>query len=372
MDYRVFARGIQEFLLVFQFKGFTEQLIINLREDSFFPELPRKAKFTRVLDNIAWYLRHGEVNRYYNSYGFDVRGLRKQSEYLARNQFRRKRNNLNLRVSAFGYTMIGVLRDKSVFSAYMSASLGPRRVLSEIAWIQADGQIRICDREHPNIEPSLKSLLTAYGDLFIKQRDGECGESCYLVEAPDLGADRISVNGQPETLEAFCQRLRGSSFLVQRRLKQHAMLAELNPSCVNTLRIITIIGKASREPRIFASFLRLGVNSPVDNRTAGGMAVLVDENGVLHGKGFGHHEAYERHPVTGVCFEGYVLPFWEEVTRLVVNAHRAISSVPAIGWDVAILPDGPILVEGNDNWEICGVQDTMGGAKKRWKQFVDR
>ena len=372
MDYRVFARGIQEFLLALQFKGFTEQLVKNIREDSFFPELPRKGTFTRVLDNIAWYLRHGEVNRYYNSYGFDVRGLRRQSEYLARNQFRILRNNLNLRVSAYGYTMIGVLRDKSVFSAYMAACLGSRRVLSEIAMIRADGQIQCLDREYPEAEPSLQSLLTAYGDLFIKQRDGECGEGCYLVEALDDGAERIAVNGQPSAPETFCRQMCGSEYLVQRRLKQHALLSTLNPSCVNTLRIITILGKKSKEPRVFASFLRLGVNSPVDNRSAGGMAVLVDEDGVLRGKGFGHHSVYERHPVTGVCFEGYALPFWEEVTRLVADAHRSIPSVPAIGWDVAILPDGPILIEGNDNWEICGVQDTMGGAKKRWKQFVNQ
>ena len=367
VDLRMAARALREFLWSLQFKGFTEQLIQNIREESMFPELPRKSRVVRVLDNLRWYLRFGEMNRYYNSYGFDVKGLRDQREYLPRNLFRRERNNLNLKVSAFGWTRICILRDKSVFGAYMGKCLGQRYVPEDIGIIRPDGEVIAENGERVALSVFFRTLQ---GDFFVKRLQGECGEGCYLIEIRAKSPEIVRVNGRLRTLEELREELKGSSYVVQKRLLQHPYLSRLNPSCVNTLRVVTVIEKGEAEPRIFAHFLRLGVESPVDNRAAGGLAVLVDGRGVLRGKGFGHHAVYDRHPVTDVVFEGYQLPFWDEVYGLVLNAHRILPDIPSIGWDVAFLPDRPILIEGNDNWEICGIQDTAGGVWKQWKRFV--
>ena len=55
----------------------------------------------------------------------------------------------------------------------------------------------------------------------------------------------------------------------------------------------------------------------------------------------------ERHPDSGAVIEGFALPHWEAARALALRAHDAARAVPAFGWDVALTPDGPVLIEGN-------------------------
>jgi hypothetical protein len=41
-----------------------------------------------------------------------------------------------------------------------------------------------------------------------------------------------------------------------------------------------------------------------------------------------------------------------------------------IGWDIAITPDGPVFIEGNDNPEISGLQTVNGGLKGVLKKIL--
>ncbi|MEO0361800.1 MAG: sugar-transfer associated ATP-grasp domain-containing protein, partial [Pseudomonadota bacterium] len=50
----------------------------------------------------------------------------------------------------------------------------------------------------------------------------------------------------------------------------------------------------------------------------------------------------------GVRITGTKLPFWEEAKALALDAHdRGFREYNLVGWDVAITPDGPMLIEGN-------------------------
>ena len=57
-----------------------------------------------------------------------------------------------------------------------------------------------------------------------------------------------------------------------------------------------------------------------------------------------------RHPETNVAFDGFQLPWWAELRDLVTRGARAFAKLPALGWDVAIAEDGPILIE--TNWQF--------------------
>jgi hypothetical protein len=58
------------------------------------------------------------------------------------------------------------------------------------------------------------------------------------------------------------------------------------------------------------------------------------------------------HPDTGVGLEGFQIPCWEEVKALATLAQINFPDMAFVGWDIAILPDGPIVLEGNAWWDI--------------------
>lgn len=55
----------------------------------------------------------------------------------------------------------------------------------------------------------------------------------------------------------------------------------------------------------------------------------------------------EKHPDSGQRLKGFPVPLWTEALFLARRAHELFPSVYFIGWDVAILQDRPVLVEGN-------------------------
>jgi hypothetical protein len=57
---------------------------------------------------------------------------------------------------------------------------------------------------------------------------------------------------------------------------------------------------------------------------------------------------FESHPDTGVKFEGYTIPMLDEAIALAKEAAREIPQMGHIGWDVAITPTGPAIIEGNE------------------------
>jgi hypothetical protein len=57
------------------------------------------------------------------------------------------------------------------------------------------------------------------------------------------------------------------------------------------------------------------------------------------------------HPDSGVPLEGYRIPYFREAVQVVTRMHERLHGIHSIGWDVGISPEGPIIIEGNDDWE---------------------
>ena len=322
-----------------------------LNEPSLYPDMPRKSFKQRKKENWQWYLKNKEPCLFYNSYGFDIEGFRNQDDYLPYRQFRIERNREDLTSlhQAKYENKLCLLRDKVAFAAYFGTLLGEKYVVKSLGKVLADG--RVYDLT-ANEFISLSRLLEIGDRLFVKKMNGECGEGCYLI---DSSSD----------LKALAESMKGSEYLVQYVVPQHEAINAVNDSCLNTIRIITVYSNGV--PCVFAHFMRFGGGDLInDNRATGGYAVGISDDGKLMKHGIGHHSMSEIHPKSKVVFEGIEIPYWEDVKKLVVKAHMLLPEIPTIGWDVAITPDGPILIEGNDNWEITGSQDTFGGLKKKW------
>lgn len=135
---------------------------------------------------------------------------------------------------------------------------------------------------------------------------------------------------------------------IQRGIKQHEVLARINPSSVNTIRIITLLMKD--ETLILSAILRMGVDgAKVDNSSSGGMTIGISKDGKLKKTAcVGKRRFVEQHPNSGVVFDGYQLPSFPEAVELVKKASRMVPHFRMVAWDVSILEDKtPVLIEAN-------------------------
>ena len=136
--------------------------------------------------------------------------------------------------------------------------------------------------------------------------------------------------------------------LIEEVIVQHPELSKLYPDSVNTYRIVTIAcGGASH---VVCAFIRIGSGGRfVDNINSGGMAAPVDlQTGILALPACDKDgRQYEVHPATGTPITGFRLPYWQEAVEICLEAAAVVPQLGYMGWDVAVSPDGPQLIEGN-------------------------
>ncbi len=151
-----------------------------------------------------------------------------------------------------------------------------------------------------------------------------------------------------------------TGYLLQAKVQQHDHLNALAPSTTNTVRVVTFLDHTNTVHIHFTIF-RLGRQGNVaDNWDRGGISVAIDPATGVLGAGllkpkYGG-QWLEVHPDTGVRFTGQQLPYWEEIVALCRQAARVLPKVRSVGWDVAITPTGPVLIEGNPDWDLPMVQ----------------
>jgi len=211
-------------------------------------------------------------------------------------------------------------------------------------------------------------------DLFCKLVRGTGGRGAERWAY--LDADRYrDVHGNVLTEAALLERLkaltlsRRKGYIVQPRLVNHRDIADLSNGSLTTVRVMTCRNERGEYEVTNAAFrMAQGRSSVVDNFHAGGILAKVDirtgrlgratDGALALGPGTGW---CERHPDTGGQILGRTLPLWDQVLDLVSRAHTtAFSDHVLIGWDVAILDDGPRLVEGNKGPDLDLVQRSHG------------
>ena len=164
----------------------------------------------------------------------------------------------------------------------------------------------------------------------------------------------------PEIINTIYSEVIKSEFLFQETVRQHPDLNKLNPSCVNTIRIDTFID-ANGKINVISAWIRISTNNNhVDNINSGGCGIgIVLQTGKLKKYGYpaiktGGVKILTEHPITKTTFQDFSIPFFPEVKALVLKTGSFIPGLRLIGWDVAIGESGPVLIEGNSNYEISG------------------
>jgi hypothetical protein len=199
---------------------------------------------------------------------------------------------------------------------------------------------------------------TVDGRLVIKPVRGAGGRSVIVVEADgdELVAISRAHRGPVPTVPI------GERCVLQEAVTQHADLAAMYPLSLNTIRVQTLL-KRNQEVIILGSAIRFGRNgSRVDNMSAGGIGVGVDvDTGQLKqtGRDFDSRE-YDRHPETGLTFKGYQVPYWPETLAVVERAQKSFTYFRLVGFDIAVTPTGPLIIEINPWSDNVFVEECYG------------
>lgn len=147
-----------------------------------------------------------------------------------------------------------------------------------------------------------------------------------------------------DKLEEFLHS--SNNIVCQEVIKQHPDLGILNPSSVNTIRLITIV--FDNQVFMLSSFVRFGgKGSRVDNSHSGGLACGVDLQGRLKDPAFDlSANRYDYQP-NGYQLHQIKVPSFDKCVHLVKELAPRFASVSRlISWDLSVDEKGePILIE---------------------------
>lgn len=193
----------------------------------------------------------------------------------------------------------------------------------------------------------------------------EQGEVICKVAKFSMGGSGILVwNAVSDDENKLLSFLNNTDYVVcQQMLKQHPVMASLNPTSLNTMRIMTLV--FNNQVHVIASMMRMGPKgSRVDNASKGGAVVGILPTGQLKNVGWdGTGLRYDIHPQGHMRFESVTIPKYQECVDLVTRlATRFCTISRMISWDVAIDEnENPVLMEFNVSFSgTASVQMTNG------------
>ena len=197
--------------------------------------------------------------------------------------------------------------------------------------------------------------------FFIKPCKGGEGIGVFILDVDDPILESVGalmkkygqINAQEIKNRPHYEKklLARDELMIEPMLENHPEVNKIHPSSLNTMRIPTLY--TGGEFKIMAACIRFGRDgSVVDNINSGGMTAEIDlDTGVIMTPAVDHAgRQYVVHPTTNEIIVGLRIPFWDEIKEMVVKAAEVTPQVKYVGWDVAVTPNGPMIIEGN----TCG------------------
>ena len=191
-------------------------------------------------------------------------------------------------------------------------------------------------------------------DLFTKLRSSKGAEGAGIIRY--LGNDRYLYDGHDLGRDQLLQQLAAKShraaLIILPRLVNHPAIARLCGESLMAIRAFSMINEQGDPELVFAMLRILGKLEPAWHSKiewAAEVDLETGELGLVTGDILEACTKYTtHHPITGELVLGIRLPFWAEIKSAALRAHRALTMDRlVIGWDIAITPTGPSILEGN-------------------------
>ncbi len=328
----------------------------------------RKCKKERIQDNIDWYKKYGQINKHYNKYGLDIKDYRDAKDFMTGKELRRLAIHHG-DVNPKDYK--DLIRDKILFEKVVREHYPEIMPATYFKFrskdiIPTDG---VLINEFKDTKSALDSLKD--GKYFIKEVAGSCGDNAILLTKKSEKLSFRHVTKGYISLEDVWNITNKTDFMVQEYIENHSDIKKLSPYALSTIRIVTT--RFHDNVHILSADMRVSCqeNAVVDNFHKHGAIVHV---GTKTGKlaKYAHRRlegSLKVHPISKIKFENYKLPYWQETLETVKKLHNIFPQFSSLGWDIAITPTGPKIIESNYGWDIAVPQVTTGGIRPKWEKL---
>lgn len=218
--------------------------------------------------------------------------------------------------------------------------------------------------------------------LFGKPVGGFQSIGSVSLERYDAASDHVvNTTGhwmRMDDLAAYVKAHGAAGYQFQQRVSPHAAVRALCGERLATVRLLTIVQDG--RPEILRACWKIPAGPhAADNfwRPGNLLAQLDLETGrvlrVIRGSGTAYEEV-QHHPDSGVRITDTLVPNWDAVRALALDAARLLEDLPLVGWDIAPTDDGAVLVEPNvtPDFRLHQMADRRGLLDPAFRRFIAR
>ena len=291
--------------------------------------------------DIVWCaICYGASPNNYREFGFKKLSAKQRSTYVTNRLSEKmiKKYNKSEYVSLF--------EDKALFAEKFSEFFGRK-------WIRTEGM---------NKEGLLRFLHSVGNQVIYKPIGSAQGIGIRVYQEQDYDNIWEKIRELP-------------SAIIEEWIPQHPIISAVYQDAVNCLRIITVYRDGITH--FLAGGMTWGCGEKIANASATGIVSPVNfDTGVLEKPAADFKgNIYERHPYSSVPLVGFQLPYWNETKAMLRKAAAVVPQVGYVGWDIAITPTGPVLIEGNTTpgykfYQIPAHMVNGIGNRKVYEQFL--
>lgn len=195
---------------------------------------------------------------------------------------------------------------------------------------------------------------------FAKPVRGMFSRGAYAITGIDRASDTLQLwDGGAVGVDALArevERSRQGGYIFQALREPHPAIAAVCGPRLATVRLVVTVGSSG--PAVFRALWKVPTGGNIaDNfwRPGNILCALDPADGTVRRaiRGYGAAlEEVDTHPDSGARLPGFALPCWRELVTLTLDAARSFAPFRFQAWDVAVCPDGPLLVELNNGGDF--------------------
>lgn len=259
------------------------------------------------------YIFYGATPAEYNLLGFNNLNRKGKSCFITMRRSRKIDRKFNSKEENT------ILWDKKKFNDFYSLFIKRK-------WIYISSET-----ENEQIERFFKSLA----------------EKKYIIKPNNMYYGKGIMIGSE--MEQLCIAKKMGGVIVEELVKNEKTLFDLNPTSLNTCRVVTCIDK-NKKPHIVTMVLRTGCKGAIiDNARGGGSFYHIDlSTGTIDSPGrdsYGNY--YVVHPTSNILMPGFKIPNFDSLKQYSLELASRLPNAKYVGWDIAITPNGFEVIEGN-------------------------